>query len=111
MLCDTGSNCFVLKDPNYLYDLIPSYDAMDITRGSNSVINFKGTLCVYLHCKETSIITQIKDVPCIKSNPHNGFILKLFKDFGFKQVINFARDKIILQNPDKKNIVYPLHHN
>ena len=100
LLCDTGTNCFVANNPNYLHDLIPSYVTLGITRGSNDSIYFKGTFHFCLHYEEAVIIMRIKDSPRAKSNPHNSFPQALFKDFVFKQAIHFVREKIILKDPE-----------
>ena len=65
-----------------MHELVPRSDTAGLTGGSNATIDFKGTSCSYLHCEETAMITQIKDDPIEKSNPHNGFPLAPFKDFG-----------------------------
>ena len=66
LLCDTRTNCFVVNYTNWLHDLIPSYDNMGVTGGSNTIIHFKGTLHACLYCEETPMIIEIKDDPCMK---------------------------------------------
>ena len=74
----------MVNNPNYFNDLIPNSNTTGVIGGSNSEIHFKGTLCAYLHFEYKAMIVQIKDVPRIKSNPHNGFTLIPFNDVRFK---------------------------
>ena len=53
LLCDTGADYFVVSEPNYLHDLIPRSDTVDVTVGSNDAIEFKEKLHACLHCEES----------------------------------------------------------
>ena len=68
---------------------------------------FKGALCVYLYCEERAMKMK-KDALCIKSNPHNGFRLTPFKDFGLKKAIHVVRDNIIAQNHEGQRCRFPI---
>lgn len=48
------------------------------------------------------MLIQVKDVPCVTSNPHSGLPLTPFVDFGFNHATHMIRKKIILQD-DKDN--------
>ena len=61
-------------------------------------VDFKGTLYLLLETDDTKLLIQIKDVPCIKTNPHSGLSLTPFKDYGFKQAMHIVRNKVSLQD-------------
>ena len=87
LLFDAGNNCFVVTNPTYLYELVPRSNAVEITGCSKAAIEFKGTSRVCLNCEEIAIIVQMKDVPCINSNPHHSFPLTLLKYFGLNNLL------------------------
>jgi len=84
LLCDTGANWFMVNDPSYLHNLVASTDTVGVTRGSSAFVDFKGTLYLLLETDNTKLLIQIKNVPCIKTNPYSGLPLTPFKDYGFK---------------------------
>ena len=88
LLYNTGANCFIVNDPSYLHNFVPSTDTVDVTEGSSAQVDYKGILYLYLvpidKISDIAILIQIRDVPCIKSNLHSGLPLTPFADYGFK---------------------------
>ena len=62
LLCDTGTNCFIMNNPDYLHDLIVSLDKVGITRGTNTTISYNRILHLHTNNQETRMIIQIKNI-------------------------------------------------
>ena len=99
LLCDTGANCFVVNSPDCLHNLVQCNEFFWVTGGSRASVKWKGTLIFILKSDKSQVLVKVTNVPCIPSNPHSGFPLTPFKDFGFIKAIHITRDKVILKSP------------
>ena len=105
LLFDSSSNFFIINDPKLLHNLIPCSDSVGVTSGHAALASCKGTLYFLLQGNQYNLVVEVKNVPCITSNPHNGFPLLPLYDYGFKQVIHSTRDRLTLRH-DKTVFFY-----
>ena len=71
LLYDSGANYFIVNDPKLLPNLILCANAVGVTGGSTSMVSFKGTLCLLLQGDQSNLVFEVKNVPCVVSDPHN----------------------------------------
>ena len=48
LLCNTGANYFVVNNPSYLHNLVPSNDTVGVIGGASTTVDYKGILYLYL---------------------------------------------------------------
>ena len=104
--CDSSDNSFIVNDPKLLRNLTPCVDTVSVTSRSTSVVSCKVMLCLLSQGDQSNLVTDVKNVPCTTSNPHNGFPALPSCGHGFKKAMHSTRESIALK--DDKNIKFEL---
>ena len=78
--------------------MTPFRETVGVTGGAHDIVTCRGTLHMLLTNKNQCLMIQIKNVPCVESNPHYGFPLTPFYEYGFKKAMHSAREKVVLKD-------------
>ena len=83
-----GFQLFIFNYNKLSHGLTPFRETVGVTGETNTIVTCKGTLHLLLKNNTQHLFIQVKNVPCIESNPHDGFPLLPFCDYGSKQSIH-----------------------